>query len=306
VSEFTWSQDQAAFSIAAERLAPSTAERDQAIAQLDVIEGQCPVCRLPTVFTVHTGATFDGRPNLREGLRCRRCGLTARQRLVFAAIAHQLQSASAVKGALLERTSRLYRQVHSRWPGITGSEYLGAERIPGRAYWWSTHSWRWRRSRHETITALSYATGSLDVIVHSDVLEHVYDTRLAIRECARVLRDGGAMLFTAPFFASLPTSILRGRPLPGGGIEHFEPPEYHGDGVSSTGIYTYHSFGWDLLDMLRENGFGQAEIGLRYAPDEGWVSADPPAAAHPWSMLPIVFRATKGAAATGEEQHAEA
>lgn len=296
MSEFTWFQERAAFLAAAERLAPSIAAKDQAIAQLDVVQGQCAVCRRPTVFSVRTGATFDGRPNLREGLRCRRCGLTARQRLVFAAITDQWPGTAPLRGALLESTSRLYRQVHARWPGLIGSEYLGAERTAGKSYWWSSRGWRWRRSRHESITSLSYATASLDLMVHSDVLEHVYDTKLAIRECARVLREGGVMLFTAPFFAAQPTSILRGRPLPGGGIEHFEPPEYHGDGVSATGIYTYHSFGWDLLDMLTEHGFDRAEIGLRYSPEEGWVSADPPATLHPWSMLPIVFRATKEAA----------
>lgn len=292
LTKFTWFDSRAALTKAADDLAKSVAECDFAIAQSELFVGSCPVCLLPTVFSVNTGAMFDNRPNLREGLRCHRCRLTARQRLTFVAIEAEIGTSGCPKGAVLEESTRLFKAIRSRWPSLIGSEYLGADRVSGRSYWWATHWWRWRRSRHESITELSYATNSLDIIVHSDVLEHVYDTELSIRECARVLRKGGIMLFTAPFFISLSTSILRGRPVPGGRIEHLEPPEYHGDGISSKGIYTFHSFGWDLLGMLRKNGFSSAEIGLCYSPTEGFTSSDPPTL-HPWSMLPILFRAVK-------------
>lgn len=50
----------------------------------------------------------------------------------------------------------------------------------------------------EDITGLTLATASLDLIVSSDVLEHVPDLARAFEESARVLRPGSMHLFTVP------------------------------------------------------------------------------------------------------------
>jgi len=44
-------------------------------------------------------------------------------------------------------------------------------------------------------------TASFDTIIHTEVMEHIYDTRGFLAECARVLRPGGSMFFTVPFAA---------------------------------------------------------------------------------------------------------
>lgn len=46
--------------------------------------------------------------------------------------------------------------------------------------------------------ALPYETGSFDLVVHSDTLEHVPDPIAALAECLRVLKPGGACVFTVP------------------------------------------------------------------------------------------------------------
>ena len=43
-----------------------------------------------------------------------------------------------------------------------------------------------------------------------------------------------------------------------GGVEHLQPPEFHGDPVSG-GVLCFHHFGWDLLEAMREAGFTRAE-----------------------------------------------
>jgi SAM-dependent methyltransferase len=278
---------------AAASLRQSVAERDYSVAQSETMAGRCDVCQRCTVFTVNTGATFDGRPNLREGLRCQHCKLNNRQRLLLLALQEEfgLDCPEPV-GAILESTTRLFKAVHKRWPLIIGSEYLRENCSPGRKYWWSTSRWRMRRSRHESITNLSYGTDSLDIVIHTDVFEHVYQTKLALSECYRALKKGGTMIFTAPFFIDLNESILRGRQLEDGSLERLQPDEYHGDGLRVLGVYTFHNFGWNFFDAIREAGFAEVEIGLNYAPDRGFTSSDPPEL-HPWSMLPILFRASK-------------
>jgi SAM-dependent methyltransferase len=293
MANIQWFESRKDFDAAMAQMQDVIARLDTPIAKAESVQGRCPACDRPTVFQVNTGATFADRPNLREGLRCEHCLLTARQRLIFAATQKEIgDPPKPLRGLMLEKTTRLYRFAHARWSWLTGSEYLGDNHVSGRQYWWSTHWWRWRRTRHESITSFSYASDSLDLLVHSDVLEHVYDTRQAMLECARVLHAGGVMLFTAPFFTHRDRSLLRGRPLDDGSIEHFEAPEYHGDGLARGGIYTFHHFGWDLFDTLRKAGFSRVEIGLCHAPEEGLTSADPMGG--PESNLPpILFRAVK-------------
>ena len=293
MSTIQWFDNRESFLRAAEDQQAAILAHDATIAAMSVYPGYCPVCEQPTTFKVSVGPMFGDRPNLREGLRCPRCELTARHRLMFVALRDEIMRMSPpLHGALLERTTALYRRAHAAWPWLTGSEYLGDERIGGRHYWWSPDWRRWRRIRHESITALSYPSASLNLLAHSDVLEHVYATEQALHECARVLRPGGVMLFTVPFFIARSHSLLRGRPLADGSIEHLEPPEYHGDGVRQGGIYTYHHIGWDLLERLHLAGFRQVDIGFGHAPAEGITAADPadPCA---WCTLPIIFRATK-------------
>ncbi len=293
MAHIRWFENRESFTVAVEGLRDAIACQDMLVARSTSVHGHCPACDMPTVFQVNTGAMFADRPNLREGLRCKHCLLTARQRLVVMAMRQEAgRLEKAPQGLLFEKTTRLYRFAHARWPWLAGSEYLGDGRVSGRHYWWSTHWWRWRRTRHESITSCSCASASLDLLVHSDVLEHVYDTKQAAVECARVMRTGAIMLFTAPFFADRDHSLLRGHPLDDGSINHLETPEYHGDGMARGGIYTFHHFGWDLFDIFREAGFSRFEIGLCHAPEEGLTSADP-AGGQATNAPPILFRAVK-------------
>jgi len=293
LTNFIWLQDRQSTLDAAASLRRSVEETDYRIAQVETLDGWCAVCKKQTIFTVNIGATFNGRPNLREGLRCQHCKLNNRQRLLLLALHEEFDARHTNPvGAILESTTRLFRNVHKRWPLIIGSEFLGDSRSPGKIYGWSTHWWRMRRSRHESITKLSYETNSLDAIVHSDILEHVYQTKLALTESYRALKKGGVMIFTAPFFIDLDVSVLRGRQLNDGSLERLEPDEYHGDGLHAGGVYTFHNFGWSFFEAIGEAGFSKVELGLNYAPDKGFTSSDPPTL-HQWSMLPILFRALK-------------
>jgi hypothetical protein len=293
MTQIRWFQSRESFTAAVEGMQQAITQRDIPIAKAAFVNGHCPACDRPTVFEVISGAMFSGRPNLREGLRCTHCRLTARQRLILLAMREEISHLThPLHGAMLEQTTRLYRVAHARWRWLVGSEYLGDNHVAGRHYWWSTHWWRWRRTRHESITAFSYASHSLSLLVHSDVLEHVYDTKQALHECLRVLRKDGVMLFTVPFHADQHDSTLRGRPCDNGQIEHLEPPEYHGDGMARGGIYTFHNFGWDFFDLMRASGFSRVEIGVCHAPDGGLTSADP-SGGQTWRMPPLLFRAVK-------------
>ncbi len=58
---------------------------------------------------------------------------------------------------------------------------------------------------------------SFDLIVHSDTLEHIPDSLQALRECRRVLKEGGHLFYTVPLVVG---RLSRSR----AGL----PPSYHG------------------------------------------------------------------------------
>jgi SAM-dependent methyltransferase len=95
----------------------------------------------------------------------------------------------------------------------------------------------------QDITRLTYPDRSLDLIVSSDVLEHVPDAAAAFRESARVLRPGGAHVFTVP---PRPATLQRAT-IENGRIVHLvEPPEYHYDPLDAAGVLAFWEYGPDL------------------------------------------------------------
>jgi SAM-dependent methyltransferase len=94
----------------------------------------------------------------------------------------------------------------------------------------------------QDITSLTFADASFDLIVSSDVLEHVPRLDLAFTETARVLRPGGGHLFTVP-----PRRSTRARAkLLNGKIHDLLPPEYHLDPLNPQGILAFWDVGPDL------------------------------------------------------------
>jgi SAM-dependent methyltransferase len=57
--------------------------------------------------------------------------------------------------------------------------------------------------RHGDVCALPFADGSFDLVLATDIIEHVDDDGRALAEIARVLAPGGAVLITVPTFPSL-------------------------------------------------------------------------------------------------------
>jgi len=96
----------------------------------------------------------------------------------------------------------------------------------------------------EDITKLTLKDNSFDLIVSSDVLEHVPNLAEAFKESCRVLKLGGAHIFTVPTRA-----ITRRRANLNedtNQITYLDTPEYHSDPLDSKGILAFWDLGFDL------------------------------------------------------------
>ena len=103
----------------------------------------------------------------------------------------------------------------------------------------------------QDITDLTFPNEYFDLIVSSDVLEHVPLLENAFRESHRVLKPGGAHLFTVP--PRLKTR--KWAELIDGKVLHLEPPEYHRDPLSPQGILAFWDMGPDLGDVFCSDSF---------------------------------------------------
>lgn len=107
----------------------------------------------------------------------------------------------------------------------------------------------------EDVQRLTFAAGSFDVCTSTEVFEHVPDDGLGFAELRRVLRPGGRLVFSVPVSAEA-TTVERARLVPGGGIEHLLPPEYHGDRIRGRGrVLAFRTYGRDILDRVAARGF---------------------------------------------------
>lgn len=102
----------------------------------------------------------------------------------------------------------------------------------------------------QDITNLTYPDNSLDLIVSSDVLEHVPDADAAFRESVRTLKPGGSHLFTVP---PRPATVRRAY-VEAGRVVHIETPEYHSDPLSPSGILAFWDYGPDMASKINMSG----------------------------------------------------
>ena len=107
--------------------------------------------------------------------------------------------------------------------------------------------------RSENLECLTFPDGAFDVVVNSDVLEHVADLDKALSEVRRVLKPGGYHVFTVPADEGLPETLERAR-MAGGKVEHLLEPVMHGDTVREGGVLVFRDFGRDVLDYLSRDG----------------------------------------------------
>jgi SAM-dependent methyltransferase len=193
---------------------------------------RCQCCERTTIFIAHRNASAEFRA-------CLFCSANERYELLAAEIRQRY-------GKKLPEMDVLELDPHSPLRAI-----LSSARTYTRTFYEEGGSGLQRDGAVcADISALSFENGSFDLIVSSEVLEHVPHLEKALRESARVLRRGGVHLFTVP-----PRAATRRRAeIIGREIKHIEPPEYHQDPLSPEGILAFWDIGPDLALALPIEG----------------------------------------------------
>ena len=98
---------------------------------------------------------------------------------------------------------------------------------------------------------LHYPDGTFDVVIASDVFEHVRDDAAGYSEIYRTLKPGGTLILTVPYSHHIPSTVKRVDTSGPDDVLLMEA-EYHGGGGHTL---TYRNYGRDLLTLLRTTGF---------------------------------------------------
>jgi O-antigen biosynthesis protein len=221
------------------------------------VDGYCVPCRQNVSFLVdmQSGGQRQNNgwhPNWRERLECPLCRMNNRQRLIATLINQKLAGEHTKRIYFMEQVTPIYNWATTTFKNhhIIGSEYLGHHYEGGTVI---------KGIRHEDVENLSFSDGSLDLVVSNDVFEHVPNPAKAFAECARVLKSGGTLLATIPFYSNNDLSITRAK-LVNGEIEHVLPPSYHGNPVSPEGSLVFTDFGWDVIKEIQAAGFSDVSV----------------------------------------------
>ncbi len=241
-------------------------------------KGVCQVCGTETIFAFNPwvlpnplkqqldAKSLDAYLR-RESMFCRTCISNLRVRSLAAVMTRNMaSSAPSLVAALdeIDAASMTIAEVNAIGSG--GSMHQFLLRHPGLRY--SEHREGARPGDivdgvpHEDLTELTFADGSIDLLVTSDTIEHVPDTRGVFSECLRVLSPDGMLIFTVPMTPLTPSTLKRAEIDADGQIVHHLEPVYHGRGSGpfallpmTTDMLAFYDFGLDIIDLLHDVGF---------------------------------------------------
>ncbi len=215
---------------------------------------------------------------LRETLRCRGCHAKMRDRVLAAGLLDALQERGVHAQTVEELASRLPEglrvldtDAHSRiarrlqhHPGVVRSLYL-----PGRQ---SGERLDDDRMINVDLEQMPFPDRHFDVVITSEVMEHVRYVDTAHAEVARCLKDDGVYLFTVPYDPALEHTWQLIDPETDELL--VTPPHIHGDPmIREGGIKAYRVFGRDIVEDLARAGLRATFTEVR-RPDLGIFEGD--------------------------------
>jgi SAM-dependent methyltransferase len=192
----------------------------------------------------------------REGYPCTNCGTSLRYRDQATLILDEFGRGQHLDIGRLVRSGLMNeRDIYE--PALRGPFVKAFGHLPRyrRSFYWDegTPGAMLNGVPFEDLTALSFANNTFDLVITSDVMEHVIEPWAAFREIARVLKPGGVHIFSIPTDWPFPASSIARAKLRQGDLEHLLPPRYHRGGDDSQSLVVT-DFGADVIDELWQMG----------------------------------------------------
>jgi len=222
--------------------------------------------KIDWMFGGWSNTTASIHPAWTETAICETCGLNSRMRALLDFVKRRIEIFTIKRAYIAEETTPMYRKLKKTIPNLIGSEFIAPDIPKGKRV---SYGRILNRIRHEDLTDLTFGSNEMDLVITLDVFEHIPNYRKAFSECHRILKSGGHLVFTIPFFFDSESTQIRAYVDEKGTVVNLLPPEIHGNPISKNGSLCFQNFGWDILDELRGIGFINAKACLYWGPWQG-------------------------------------
>jgi len=199
-------------------------------------EGVCPICEKPVEFV-------SKNEWLRDHFLCNKCGSIPRERALIHTIKtyypefNQLmihESSPSSRGASLKLQTECEGYSSSYfYPDVKCGDIHPEYKV-----------------QCQNLENLTFEDKTFDLFVTQDVMEHVFDPGKAFSEIARVLKPGGAHIFTVPIINKSDKTECWASRNDRDEIVYHREPEYHGNPIDDDGALVTMHWGYDIADFI--------------------------------------------------------
>jgi SAM-dependent methyltransferase len=223
------------------------------LADLEEFEGRCNTCGYVGVFR-------QTQHRVRETFSCEECRSSLRYQVQADALVQTITGRrdislrEAVEKGLLA-SLRIYEA------GVSGPFRKFLEKTHGytKSFFWPDVEPGTSRDNVicQNLMNLTFPDNSFDVVVTSDIFEHIRHPDLAFAEIRRILAPGGKHVFTVPTNVPFSRPTLKRVDVSGPEDVHILPPAYHGDGQGGKSL-VYNEYGSDMIELINQCGMSTA------------------------------------------------
>lgn len=207
-------------------------------------KGYCPCCEQETFFV-------SRHQWLRDYFRCIHCDSIPRERALMLTIKNEYPDWERLK-------------IHESSPGNRGhslllksktKDYTETQFFTQKELGSSVDGFR-----NENLENQTFDDASFDLVVTSDVMEHVYHPEKAFSEIHRTLKPGGAHIFSVPIINRHQPTQRWANLGKDGSPEFLFEPEWHGNPIDKKGAPVTMHWGFDIVDYIKEHTGAESEI----------------------------------------------
>ncbi|PKB17451.1 class I SAM-dependent methyltransferase [Flavobacterium sp. 5] len=207
-------------------------------------KGFCPCCEQDTLFIARNSW-------LRDHFKCTNCGCIPRERALMKVIKEYYPNWETLA-------------IHESSPGNRGHSKLLREKAQNYTetqFFGNTNLGDYVNGvRNEDLEQQTFDDAMFDIVVTSDVMEHIYNPEKAFSEIQRTLKSGGAHIFSVPIINKHKATQRWAKKGSDGEPVFLFEPEWHGNPIDSKGSPVTFHWGYDIKDIIKEYTADECEI----------------------------------------------
>jgi 2-polyprenyl-3-methyl-5-hydroxy-6-metoxy-1,4-benzoquinol methylase len=222
-------------------------------------DGVCPICKSKTRFTWTN-------PSDRDSLLCFDCSgySVPRERALMLVVEREIPN---WRNVAIHESSPADRGT-SRYLKANASNYIATQFMKGVPLGQSSKGFQCEDLHKQT-----FDDECFDLVVTLDVMEHVNDPELVLKDISRTLKPGGLYIFTTPTYKYHVPTVRKSRYDENGDIHFDGEPEYHGNPVDGAGSPVTFHFGYDFPELINRWASFDVEV-TRFWDDTHGVLGD--------------------------------